>query len=77
MGLACPVDADSGIRNDPDPTLSRPSRFDAAEESVEVAHVIVAQRRVALIGGLGLSWIPYRHSLLYRGESGAARDPNP
>src|SRR3954465_7651454 len=55
MRLACPVEADSGIRNDPDPTLRRPSRFATAEDSVAVAHVILAERPVALLGGLGPS----------------------
>ena len=42
MSPACPAEARSAIRNDPDPTLSRPSRLDAAQASVEVADVILA-----------------------------------
>src|SRR6185312_1411461 len=39
---ACPAEARSAIRNDPDPTLTRPPRLDAAQASVEVADVILA-----------------------------------
>jgi hypothetical protein len=42
MSPACPVEARSAIRNDPDPTLTRPPRLDAAQASVEVADVILA-----------------------------------
>src|SRR3954470_19618175 len=42
MSPACPAEARSAIRNDPDPTLTRPPRLDAAQASVEVADVILA-----------------------------------
>jgi hypothetical protein len=57
MGQACRVQADSGIRNDPDPTLTRPSRLDAAEDRIDVANVILAEWPAALtrpeLGGYG------------------------
>src|SRR4051812_26208264 len=70
MVLACPVEADSGIRNDPDPTLRRPSRFATAEDSVAVAHVILAERPVALLGGLGPSRTARSRLPIHLGSAG-------